>query len=181
MGAWRERAFSEVGAERLLEVGVGTGKNIPLYPPGITVAAVDISQKMLERASQRVARLHRGEIQFMVADVQALPFASGTFDQALATFTFCSVADPVKGFQEMSRVVRPGGTIVLLEHMRPQSRWLGKLFDILNPLEIRIVGDNINRRTLENVRTAGLRIQRVIDLKYEIVRIIIATAGPCEK
>jgi len=181
MGAWRKRALSELGNGRLLEVGVGTGKNMPLYPPGTTVSAVDISRKMLLRARRRVDRHHHGEIQLMMADVQALPFASGTFDQALATFTFCSVPDPVQGLCEVGRVVRPGGVIVMLEHMQPQSLWLGKLFDFLNPLVIRILGDNINRKTLENVQSAGLRIRRVIDVKGDIVRIIIATAGACEK
>ena len=175
MGSWRKLALSEVGDGRLLEIGVGTGKNMPLYPAGINVTALDISQKMLARAKRRGESLHPGRIQLMVADAQALPFAPYTFDQALATFTFCSVPDPVKGLQELARTVRPGGAIVLLEHMRPESRWMGKLFDALNPLEIRILGDNINRRTLENVRTAGLHIRRVIDLKGDIVRIIIAT------
>ena len=175
MAGWRKRAISELGNGRLLEVGVGTGKNIPHYPPGMAATAVDISRKMLAKARRKVAKLNAGQIHLIEADAQALPLASSTFDQALASFTFCTVADPVKGLQEMARTVRPGGTIILLEHMRPQSRWIGSLFDLLNPLVVRILGDNINRRTLENVQAAGLHTRRVIDLKGTTVRIIIAT------
>jgi ubiquinone/menaquinone biosynthesis C-methylase UbiE len=175
MTEWRKRAISELGNGRLLEVGVGTGKNIPYYPPGMAATAVDISRKMLARARRRVAQHHTGQIHLIEADAQALPISSSTFDQALASFTFCSVADPVKGLKELARTVRPGGTIILLEHMRPGSRWMGALFDLLNPLVIRILGDNINRRTLENVEAAGLHIRRVIELKGDIVKIIIAT------
>ncbi len=148
MGAWRKRALSHLGNGRLLEVGVGTGKNIPLYPQGIVVTAIDISQKMLARARHKVERLQINEVQLMTADVQRLPFPTSTFDQALATFTFCSVAEPVMGLKELARTVRPGGSIILLEHMRPQKPWLAKVFDFLNPLVVRILGDNINRRTL---------------------------------
>ena len=92
---WRTRLWSQVEGERILEVGVGTGKNIPYYPTGIRVTAVDLSDKMMQRAQRRASRL-TAEIDLSLVDTQRLAFADAT----LATFVFCSVPDAVLGLRE---------------------------------------------------------------------------------
>jgi phosphatidylethanolamine/phosphatidyl-N-methylethanolamine N-methyltransferase len=160
---WRERLWSQVDGNRVLEVGVGTGKNIPHYPRGIQVTAVDLSDKMLERARRRAQELD-SEVDLRPMDAQRLAFPDAAFDAAVATFVFCSVPDPVLGLRELGRVVRPGGQILLLEHVRVNKPAIGKLMDLFDPLVVRLMGPHINRHTVENVKKAGLEIERVEEL-----------------
>jgi ubiquinone/menaquinone biosynthesis C-methylase UbiE len=175
--SWRRRVWSLVNGPRVLEVGVGTGKNIPYYPPGLQVVGIDISQRMLERARRRAERLGV-PVALLQMDGQALDFPDDTFDSGVATFVFCSVPDPILGLREMRRVVRPGGRIVLLEHVRPENPLLGRLMDLLDPLVARLMGPHINRRTVDNVRRAGLTLERVEDLGAGgIFKLIVARKG----
>lgn len=145
---------------RVLEIGVGTGRNLALYPPDARVTGIDVSPRMLERARRRADRLDR-PAELREADVEALPFDGDRFDTVTATCVFCSVEDPVQGLREVRRVVKPRGEIRLLEHVRPRNPLLGKLFDWLSPLTRRLMGPEINRRTEENVEAAGLEIARI--------------------
>jgi ubiquinone/menaquinone biosynthesis C-methylase UbiE len=166
---------------RLLEVGVGTGKNLPYYPEGAPAAAIDISEKMLERARKRARKLGQA-VKLLPMDAQALAFPDESFDVVVATFVFCSVPDPVLGLREINRVLKRHGRVVLLEHMRPRSPWLAKLFDRLNPLAVRLTGANINRRTVENVERSGLEIERVRELSGQgIAKLIVARKGHSEE
>ncbi len=171
---WRQLLWSQVQPGRILEVGVGTGKNMPYYPEGAQVTAIDLSDRMLERARER-ARALGLNVDIHLMDVQALTFPDNSFDTAVATFVFCSVPDPVLGLREIARVVRPGGDIWLLEHVRVDKPIVGTLMDILNPLVVRVVGANINRRTVKNVRRAGLEIVSVRNLSDDLVKLIHAT------
>lgn len=95
-GAWRQELWAAVPAGRVLEVGIGTGKNLPFYPPDAQMTAIDLSERMLERARRRAVGLGvRVDLRLM--DVQHLEFADASFDAAVATFVFCSVPDPVAG------------------------------------------------------------------------------------
>ena len=170
---WRRRLWSRVPAGKVLEVGVGTGKNMPFYPPGAQVTAIDLSERMLQRAEQRARDLGL-DVELRLMDAQRLDFPDATFDAAVATFVFCSVPDPVQGLRELRRVVRPGGDIWLLEHVRIDRPVIGLLMDLLNPVVVRVVGANINRRTVENVRRAGLEIVEVENLRGELVKLIHA-------
>ena len=157
-----------------MEVGVGTGKNMPYYPDDVQVAAIDLSERMLSRARRRAKRLGLS-VDLRQMDAQVLAFPSDTFDTVVATFVFCSVPDPVIGLRELGRVCKPEGEIRLLEHMRARNEALGRLMDIANPLVVRTMGPNINRRTVGNLEKAGLETERVEDLSLQgIFKLIVA-------
>jgi len=161
LGGDARRARVIAGASgRVLEIGVGTGRNLPLYSAAADVTAVDISARMLRRAEER-ARRSRAPVRLQQADAEALPFPDGSFDTVTATCVFCSVNDPVRALREARRVVKPDGEVRLLEHVRPSNPLIGRLFDWLSPLTRRLIGPEINRRTEENVRASGLMIDAV--------------------
>lgn len=159
---------------RILEVGVGTGLNLPLYPPGSDVTGIDLSPLMLKRAVA-LAREKGLKARLLEMDVQRMDFPDHYFDTVVATCVFCTVPDPVRGFKEIKRVLRPGGHIILLEHVRSARPVPGRVMDLLNPLALALIGDNINRDTLANMKKAGLIITRVTDIKGDILKIIRAT------
>lgn len=171
---WRRLLWAQVEGERVLEVGVGTGKNMPYYPARARVTAIDLSVNMFQRARRWVER-EKVEVELRQMDAQALNFPDQSFDTVVASFVFCSVPDPLLGMEELGRVTKSGGKILLLEHMRPENPWLGSLFDLFNPLVVRLFGFNINRRTLANIERAGLKIERVQNMdKMGIVKLIVA-------
>ncbi|RJX28421.1 MAG: methyltransferase domain-containing protein [Desulfarculus sp.] len=173
LAAWRRRLLARLQGPRALEAGAGTGKNLPYYPPGVEITALDLSPRMLARARQRAARL-AASVTLLEMDVQALDFPDQSFDTVFATFVFCSVPDPVQGLRELRRVCRPAGRLLLLEHLRPAGRLLGWLFDRLNPPAVRLTGANINRRTRENLEAAGWELQRAENLAGGIVWLLEA-------
>lgn len=167
---WRKNLLKDVKGT-VLEVGIGTGKNLSFYPEGIQLTGVDFSPKMLEKAVEKVKSL---DLPFPVTlkemDIQQMDFPDDSFDYVISTCVFCSVPDPVKGLKELKRVCRPDGKIIMLEHMRSENELLGKLMDIANPVPVSIWGANINRKTLENIDKAGLTIEENEELFHTIVR-----------
>jgi ubiquinone/menaquinone biosynthesis C-methylase UbiE len=156
-----------------LEIGVGTGKNIPHYPPDSRVIGVDFSEEMLKRAEAKARKLRPG-VELMLMDVESLGFDAERFDAVVATFVFCSVPDPIKGLNEVRRVLKPNGRFYALEHVRPKGYFLGRLFDDFAPAVFARTGVHINRNTAENIRNAGFDIESEKKYMFDIVKMIVA-------
>ena len=170
---WRAMLRERIRGSSILEVGVGTGKNMNYYPSGISITGIDLSPRMLERARKRAAALEL-DVELREMDVQEIDFSDHSFDMIFATFVFCSVPDPILGLRELRRICKPEGRLMLLEHMRPGNPLLGLLFDVLNPMVVRMMGANINRRTMDNIRSAGWNIEVEEHLSGDVVRWIEA-------
>ena len=161
MGGRRRRRRVLAGASgRVLEIGIGTGRNLEHYGNGVYLIGVDLSAGMLARSAPRTASATVA-VSLVQGNAQRLPFPSASFETVTATCVFCSVADPVAGLREVARVVRRDGRVLLLEHVRPRNRALGWVFDRLSPLTRRLFGPEVNRPTEDNVAAAGLRIVEV--------------------
>ncbi len=171
--SWRKLLFSKLTGRSVLEVGVGTGKNLPFYPEThISVpVGIDLSEGMLTHAKQQAGKHKFSLIQ---ADAQNLPFPDASFDAVLATFVFCSVPDPVQGLQELHRVLKNKGRLYLLEHVLPATPFLARIFNNLNAITVRKMGVNINRRTAENIRAAGFDLVTETNLFSTIFKLFIA-------
>ena len=155
---------------RILEVGAGTGLNFPYYPRALALGvASELSCEMIRIAS---GKQRRDRVHLVQTRAEMLPFADASFDAAFATLVFCSVASPRQAFTELRRVVRPGGTIALLEHVRPGGLLLGPLFDALSVLTVALFDDHFNRRTADEARRAGLRTVRVERRFFGVIELI---------
>jgi ubiquinone/menaquinone biosynthesis C-methylase UbiE len=170
---WRKRVFDALDGDSILEVGVGTGKNFDFYPVDKSITAIDFSTGMLgkarKRANNKGMRVHLEQM-----DVQDLQFEDQSFDTVLATFVFCSVRDPIKGLEEIKRVCKRGGKVILLEHVRPATKLLKRVFDLLNLITLKLIGANINRDTVSNMKRAGLHIIEEKNLFRDFVKLLVA-------
>jgi len=169
----RELLWSKVEGVHILEVGVGTGKSFSYYPPDVVITAVDFSDRMLKCAKDKASK-QKVKVRLQQMDVQNLEFEDNTFDTVVASFVFCSVPDPVRGLMEVKRVCKPGGKVVLLEHVLSANRILGWFMNLANPLVVRMIGANINRQTVENVIKSDLVVELVTDLGAGIFKLIEA-------
>jgi phosphatidylethanolamine/phosphatidyl-N-methylethanolamine N-methyltransferase len=124
--------------DQVLEVGIGTGLNLPLYPHHCSIVGIDLSEEMLEKAQEKVTELVLGNVTLKAMDATVMDFGDDEFDAAVATYTISAVPDPVSVLREMRRVVKPGGSIVLLNHFRSQRPVVGRLEDLLAPVCTRL-------------------------------------------
>lgn len=168
LARWREETLSLLPEDAvILEVGCGTGANFRFYPAGCKAFSTELSLRMLEIAVAKAI-----ENKLIQADAQALPFAEDVFDAAFATLVFCSIPNPAQAFAELRRVVKPGGKIILLEHVRPKGM-LGRAFDLLNVLTVLLIDDHFNRRTSQLAADSGLRVTEVRERARGAVNLII--------
>src|SRR5688572_20201860 len=143
----RQETISQLPNGRILEIGAGTGLNFVHYPAQARGVASEFSREMLKIAGTKT---RPAGIQLLQNRAEDLPFKTASFDAAFATLVFCSVESPMRAFAELRRVVRPGGTVMLLEHVRPRGI-LGPLFDLMNVFTTRLFDDHVNRRTAKMV------------------------------
>lgn len=166
--ALMERVQEVIGVRRLrrrllrrasgdvLEVACGTGANFSHYPEGCAITAVDISPEMVEIAEQRAENLGL-DIDFRLMDAEMLAFPDERFDTVVSTLTVCTFPDPIATLEEMERVCREDGRILLLEHGRSDNRLVGRFQDVREEAHAKQFGCHWNREPLELVEQAGLR------------------------
>jgi ubiquinone/menaquinone biosynthesis C-methylase UbiE len=169
----RKKAFGAISG-KILEIGVGTGKNMPYYPPGADVTAIDFSAGMLEKAEVLRNKQNLSNVSLINMDAQDLKFKDETFDFIISSFVFCTVPDPLKGFSEAYRVLKSGGTAVFIEHMKSASFLINIMLNGMNLITVPMLGTYMNRETQKNIERAGFRIKRVENYIYDVIRLITA-------
>ena len=160
---------------RLLDVGVGTGRNFPFYPPGSQVVGIDISSAMLARAEPR-RKSAAAEVELRQMDVTRLDIPGRTFDAAVATFLFCVLPEElqVPALKELGRVVKPGGPVRLLEYVRPRRTVRRGLARLWEPWIAWAYGASFDRRTEEHIPEAGLELTEARFVVDDLVRLVSA-------
>jgi ubiquinone/menaquinone biosynthesis C-methylase UbiE len=177
MNPLREEVAGQASGH-VLEVGAGSGRNFPYYVPERVerVEAVEPDASMLRYARQREA-LACVSIPLVQAPAEALPFANATFDCAVATLVFCSVFDPPRALRELLRVLKPGGCLLLVEHVRSPHWLAAHVQDLLVPLTTRLAGNcHWNRDTEHLVTESGFDIRSVRRLGTGIQPVIVLHA-----
>ena len=164
---WRKNLLKQTREKNVLEVGVGTGKNLPYYPVVKNCVGIDLSEGMLKHAKKLAVKKN---VKLVQADAQNLPFRDGYFDMVIATYVFCSVPNPVQGLNEIKRVLKPNGELLMLEHVLPERPLLRKLFNKLNPFVLKRKGVNINRETAANIKKTGFDLVNDVNLLFSIFK-----------
>ena len=157
----------------ILEIAVGTGRNLPFYPKDARLTGIEPSPKMLAIARQRARELDiEGDLR--VGDAQNLPFPDASFDTVVATLALCTIPDDGRAVAEAARILRPGGRLLLLEHVRSPLLPVRLLQGILNPLSVLLEHDHLLREPLHHIEDAGLLVERLECLRRGIAQRLVA-------
>lgn len=168
----KQTLFGRMGEGRILFLALGTGLDIPCFPPHRHITAIDISPEMLRMAQPRIDN-YNGDIEARVMDVHELDFADGEFDQVFTSCTFCSVPEPIDGLKSLYRVLKTGGELLMFEHTGSRFFPFNLILNAMTPLSSRF-GPAMNRPTVDNVRAAGFEIVEVEHIYLDVVKIIRA-------
>jgi ubiquinone/menaquinone biosynthesis C-methylase UbiE len=166
MGFWDRRLFGDSrqwacaqATGEVLEVAVGTGLNLPFYPEHVTITGLDLSDRMLDIARARAAELGRA-VTVRQGTAHALPFADGSFDTVVCTFGLCAIPDIDTAVDEMVRVLRPGGRLILVDHIESSSRLARGVQRLLELVTVPLASEHFLRRPLHQVQARDLRIDQ---------------------
>ncbi|MHB8595837.1 MAG: class I SAM-dependent methyltransferase [Ktedonobacteraceae bacterium] len=177
MGPLRKEIIDQ-SSGLVLEIGAGTGLNFQFYQPARVerVEAVAPDATMLRYARERLSSAHV-PIELTRAPAEVLPFANETLDSAVTTLVFCSVADPLRGLHEVKRVLKPGGLLLMVEHVQAQGAIAARVQDALVPLTTRFAGNcHWNRDTASTLRRAGFQIKHLRKVGGVLVPIVVVSA-----
>jgi ubiquinone/menaquinone biosynthesis C-methylase UbiE len=158
---------------QVLEIAIGTGRNLPFYPADVEITGIEISPAMLEIAGLRAQSLGR-QVELVVGDAQALPFPDQRFDTVVCTISLCSIPDERQAIAEVWRVLHPGGRFVALEHVRSPNPIIRGLERLLDSWAVRTQADHLLREPVETVQAAGFRIDYLQRQKLGIIERLIA-------
>lgn len=158
--AHARREVGEAVRGRVLEVGIGTGRTLPWYAPGVELVGGDLTRAMLEGCAERALSLGR-EVALVEMDARRLPFGADRFDAVVFTLCLCTIPEPERALREALRVLRPGGSLWLLEHVRSHLPPIAWLQDAATVVTGRLSEEHFNRRTVETARAAGVEVLRV--------------------
>lgn len=172
---WRRRLWLQVEGPRVLEIGVGTGKNLPFHPKELDVTAIDISPRMLARA-KKLASQDRYPTHLALGDAQQLRFEDGAFDAVVTTFVMCSIPDVPRALEEIRRVLRPGGRLYTLDHVLSAKPVLARVMRALDWLPFRVWGAHIDRETTRAVEQSSLDVVEVSVLLGDVFQLLVAEA-----
>lgn len=156
-----------------LEIGIGTGRNLPYYPAEVPLIGIDVSPAMLELARERARQLNR-PVELHVGDAQALDFPAASFDTVVSTLSLCTIPDPAQAVREATRVLRPGGRLILLEHVRSPLLPVRLVQRLLEPITVRLEHDHLLREPLEYVEAAGLVVEQLERSRLGLVERLVA-------
>ena len=171
-GGGREWVCSRAQGE-VLEIAAGTGRNLPFYPEGVRLTAVELSPGMLEIARRRAQELGV-QAELRVGDAHNLPFPDASFDTVVATLALCTIPDDRRAVAEAARVLRPGGLLLLLEHVRSPILPVRILQRAFNPLTVLIENDHLIREPLRHIQDAGLVVEHLERSKWGVVERLAA-------
>ncbi len=156
-----------------LEIGIGTGRNLPYYPAEVRLTGIDVSPAMLELARERARQLNR-PVELRAGDAQALDFPDASFDTVVSTLSLCTIPDPAQAVREAARVLRPGGRLILLEHVRSPLLPIRVIQRLLEPITVRLEHDHLLREPLEDVGAAGLMVEQLERSRLGLVERLVA-------
>jgi len=159
LGAHREALLSQASG-KVLEIGAGTGRNLPFYGEDVELTLVEPGEPMVRRLERRI-REHPRPVTLVQAPAEALPFEDGEFDVVVSTLVLCAVDDQAQALEEARRVLKPGGTLLFIEHVRSDEPRLARKQDRMNRVNRVVVRCNCNRATLDAIRAAGFTIDEV--------------------
>lgn len=168
---FKTRLFSQMRG-KVLFAALGTGLDIPAFPPGQTITAIDLSPEMLKRAQPRI-EAYPGDLKAELMDIHELTFPDECFDQVFTSCTFCSVPNPIVGLRSLRRVLKPGGSLFMFEHTGSCYFPFNRMMDFMT-LITRRLGPDMNRDTVANVKAAGFEITEINNLFLDVVKTITA-------
>ena len=163
----REWACSHAQGD-VLEIAVGTGRNLAFYPPGVKLTAIEFSPEMLAIARKRAEEI-ASQVDLREGDAQALEFEDGSFDTVVLTLALCTIPDDRKAVTEVRRVLRPGGRFILMEHVRSPVLPVRAIQRLLDPVAVRFEADHLLREPLDYLAEVGFEIESVERSKWGIV------------